>query len=110
MFGHIRVCYPVDMDISPQDFGRLVELWDCLEAFPVDAETEANLFLMRKLSDWLSADYAYWCGLVRLADGDAVQEDPLAGWRMRVSEQHKLPEVYTQNHEELLKTSILPKR
>ncbi|MEO1497137.1 MAG: LuxR C-terminal-related transcriptional regulator [Planctomycetota bacterium] len=95
------------MEISSAAFDRLVELWDRLEAHPVHAETEANLYLMKTLAEWLSADYAYWCGLVRVADGDTAAGDPLGGWRMRVTEQHKMPEVYGQNSGELLENQHL---
>lgn len=56
---------------------------------------------MKTLADWLQADYAYWCGLLRVADGEVAASDPLNGWRVRVNEPYRLPEVYRQNQQEL---------
>ncbi|MEP6170776.1 MAG: LuxR family transcriptional regulator, partial [Rhodopirellula bahusiensis] len=67
------------MAISAVVFDKLIHLWDELEAFPVEKATEANVHLMKTLSTWLDSDYAYWCGLLRVVDGDAAEEDPLGG-------------------------------
>lgn len=89
------------MEISSASSDRVVGLWEGLEAHSLESETEANLYLMRTLAEWLSADYAYWCGLVRLPEDAADANDSLGGWRMRVSEGWKVPNVYTQNSDEL---------
>ncbi|ELP31018.1 response regulator transcription factor [Rhodopirellula baltica] len=95
------------MEFSAVVFNKLVQLWDELEAFPVDKATEANVHLMKTLSTWLDSDYAYWCGLLRVVDGDAADEDPLGGWRMRVSEPYKLPQIYEDHREEILENQHL---
>ena len=96
------------MDNSVAAFDSLSELWDRLETYPVSAEIEANLYLMRTLSEWLAADYAYWCGLARLPASEVADDDPLGGWRMRVGEPYKIAEVYTKRATSFTKTSTSP--
>lgn len=95
------------MDYSPVGFAKLVPFWDELESFPIEEASDANLFLMEMLSQWLRADYAYWCGLVRVADGAMATKDPLGGWRMRVNEPYRLPEVYRENQAEITENQDL---
>lgn len=95
------------MEFSPVVFDKLVQLWDELEAFAANESSAANIHLMKTLADWLQADYAYWCGLLRVADGEVAAQDPLGGWRMRVHEPYRLPEVYQENREELLENQHL---
>lgn len=95
------------MQIARDTFGALARLWEEVAAFPVKQQTEANLHLMRTLAEWLSADYAYWCGLTRVPDDQVEADDPLGGWRMRVTEPYKIPDVYSQKSEELLEDQHL---
>ncbi|WP_425398397.1 response regulator transcription factor [Aeoliella sp.] len=95
------------MEFSPVVFNKLVQLWDELEAFPPNESSAANIHLMKALADWLNADYAYWCGLLRVADGELAARDPLGGWRLRVQEPYRIPNVYLQRQDELLENQHL---
>lgn len=95
------------MEFSPVVLGKLVQLWDDLEAFAPNETSAANVHLMKTLADWLEADFAYWCGLLRVAHGEVAAQDPLGGWRLRVHEPYKLPEVYQEKREELLENQHL---
>lgn len=94
------------MDISRDSFDRLSNLWEEQQAFPIEKQTEANLHLMGTLANWVEADYAYWCGL-SLGCEEIAEDDPLKGWRMRVSEPYIIPAVYSKNSEELLEDQHL---
>ena len=95
------------MDFSPVVFDKLVQLWDELESFPPNEASAANIHLMKTLTGWLEADYAYWCGLLRLADGEVAQGDPLGGWRNRVQEPYKVPDVYREKKNEIFENQHL---
>lgn len=90
------------MEFSPVVFDKLVQLWDDLEAYAPNETSSANLHLMKTLANWLDSDYAYWCGLLRVTDGEIAAQDPLGGWRNRVQEPYKVPDVYLEKGDELL--------
>lgn len=68
------------MEISSSAFDKLARLWDEVEAFPLSDAAAANSYLMKTLADWLEADYAYWCGLVRMADLSLVSMTNSGPW------------------------------
>ena len=68
------------MEISSSAFDKLARLWDEVEAFPLSVAAAANSYLMKTLADWLEADYAYWCGLVRMAGLSLVSMTNSGPW------------------------------
>ncbi len=95
------------MEFSPVVIEKLIMLWDDLEAFAPNETSAANIHLMKTLADWLEADYAYWCGLLRMADGEVAAADPIGGWRNRVHQPYKIPDVYQEKKEEILENQHL---
>ena len=95
------------MASTPSLLERLSALWSEVESHRPSEATEANLHLMKTLSELLSADYAYWCGLARSSDEEVAPDDPLGGWRVCATEPYVLPEVYSQNADELLENQHL---
>ena len=57
---------------------------------------------MKTLAEWLEADYAYWVGGVRVADGEVAQKDLMNGWRARAVVSHRFPPDLSDNFEYLM--------
>ena len=60
-------------------------LWDELAEFSPSQTDRAQLHLLQTLRDWIGADNARWHAAVRILQGRAAKNDPMHGWRLRVT-------------------------
>lgn len=61
----------------------LFALWHELAAFPVSQAESALLHLMEWIAVEIDADNVIWIAAVRVLEGEAANQDPFFGWRLR---------------------------